>query len=152
MILTGRTPRLRADNYLHSLTAEVDDTADVKTTAERLMQKMKLIASIHENVLLNVEQAQQKQKRTYTARKGKQIFEGLVAGETMVKMKKPGKKKALTASCEGPYLFVAHTNGVGNLDFEEGSRICIIQDADGNQWERSRRDLQIYHTPQNQKS
>jgi len=34
MILTGRTPRLRADNYLHSLTAEVDDIADVETTAE----------------------------------------------------------------------------------------------------------------------
>jgi hypothetical protein len=57
MILIGRTPRLRADNYLHSLTAKVDDTADVETTVERLMQKMKLIASIHENVLLNVEQA-----------------------------------------------------------------------------------------------
>ncbi len=37
MILTGRTPRLRADNYLHSLTAEVDDTADVETTAEQFM-------------------------------------------------------------------------------------------------------------------
>jgi hypothetical protein len=152
MILTGRTPRLRADNYLHSLTAEVDDTTDVETTAEWLVQKMKLIASIHENVLLNVEQAQQKQKRTYAARKGKHTFEGLVAGETMVKMKKLGKKKALTASWEGPYLFVTHTDGIGNLDFEEGNMICIIQDTDGNQWERSRRDLQIYHTPQNQKS
>jgi hypothetical protein len=80
--------------------------------------------------------------------KGKQAFEGLVARETMVKMKKPGKKKALTASWEGPYLFVAHTDGIGNLDFEEGSRVCIIQDADGNQWERPRRDLQVYHTPQ----
>jgi hypothetical protein len=39
------------------LTAEVDDITDVETTAERLMQKMKLIASIHENVLLNVKQA-----------------------------------------------------------------------------------------------
>jgi len=29
MILTGRTPRLRANNYLHSLTAEVDDAVDV---------------------------------------------------------------------------------------------------------------------------
>jgi hypothetical protein len=116
------------------------------------MQNMKLIASIHENVVLNVEQAQQKQKRTYATRKGKQTFEGLVAGEIMVKMKKPGKKKALTASWEGPYLFVAHTDGIGNLDFEEGSRICIVQDADGNQWERPRRDLQVYHTPQGQKS
>ncbi len=55
---------------------------------------MKLIASIHENVLLNVEQAQKKQKKTYATRKGKQTFEGLVAGETMVKMKDLGKKKA----------------------------------------------------------
>ncbi len=67
-------------------------------------------------------------------------------------MKKPGKKKALTASWEGPYLFVTHVDGIGNLDFEEGSRICIIQDADGNQWERPRRDLQVYHTSQSQKS
>jgi len=146
MILTGRTPRLRADNYLHSLTAVVDDTTDVETIAEQFMHKMKLIASIHENVLLNVEHAQQKQKRTYATRRGKQAFEGLVAGQTMVKMRKPGKKKALTAGWEGPYQFVAHTDGMGNLDFEEGSRISILQDADGNQWERPRRDLQVYHT------
>ncbi len=105
---------------------------------------MELIASIHESVLLNVEQAQQKQTSTYATRKGKHLFEGLVAGETMVKMKKPGKpgkKRALTASWEGPYQFVGHTNGKGNFDFEEGCRICIIQDGDGCQWERSRRDL-----------
>ncbi len=106
---------------------------------------MELIASIHENVLLNVEQAQKKQRKTYATRKGKHLFEGLVAGEMMVKMKKPRKKRALTASWEGPYRFVGHTDGKGNLDFEEGSRMCIIQDVDGHQWERSRRDLQIYH-------
>jgi hypothetical protein len=77
------------------------------------------------------------------------LFDGLVAGETMVKMKKPGKKKALTASWEGPYQFVGHTDGKGNFDFKEGCRICIIQDADGRQWERSRTDLQIYYTPPN---
>jgi hypothetical protein len=59
----------------------------------------------------------------------------------MVKMKKLGKKKALTSSWERPYQFVVYADGIGNLDFEEGSRICIIQDADGNQWERSYRDL-----------
>jgi hypothetical protein len=121
MILTGRTPHLRADNYLQALTAETDDIADVDTTAEQFMQKVRLIASIHENVLLNVEQAQKKQKRAYVTRKGKQIFEGLIAGETMVKMRKPGKKKALTASWEGPYLFVAHTDELGNFDADEGS-------------------------------
>jgi hypothetical protein len=103
------------------LTAEVDDTADVEITTEQFMQKVRLIASIHENVMLNVERAQQKQKRAYVTRKGKHAFEDLVAGETMVKMKKPGKKKALTASWEGPYLFVAHIDGIGNLDFDEGS-------------------------------
>jgi len=148
MILTGRTPRLRADNYLHSLIVEVDDATGVETTTEQFMQKVKLIASIHENVQLNVGQAQQKQKRAYATKKGKHVFEGLVAGEMMVKMKKPGKKKALTASWEGPYLFVAHTDGIRNLNFEEGSRVCIVQDADGNQWERPRRDFQVYHTPQ----
>jgi hypothetical protein len=48
--------------------------------------------------LLNVEHAQKKQRNTYANRKGKHLFEGLVAGETMVKMKKPGKKRALAAS------------------------------------------------------
>jgi hypothetical protein len=98
MILIGHTPHLRADNYLHSLIVVVDEIVDAKTTVEQFMQNMKLIASIHENVLLNVEQAQQKQKKTYATRKGKQTFEGLVIGQTMVKMKKPRKKKALTSS------------------------------------------------------
>jgi len=31
----------------------------------------------------------------------------------MVKMKKLGKKKALTSSWEGPYQFVAHEDGIG---------------------------------------
>jgi hypothetical protein len=41
---------------------------------------MKLIISIHENVLFNVKHAQQKQKKTYATRRGKQTFEGLVVG------------------------------------------------------------------------
>jgi hypothetical protein len=125
-----------------------DDDVDVEVATTQFLQKVKLIASIHENVLLNVEQAQKKQKKTYDSRKGKHIFEGLVAGETMVKMKKPGKKKALAASWEGPYQFIGHVDGKGNFDLEEGSRICIIQDVDGHQWERSRMDLQIYHAQQ----
>jgi len=147
MILTGRSPRLRADNYLNALTDVTDDSANVEVAAAQFLQKVRLITSIHESILLNVEQAQQKQKSTYATKKGKHLFEGLVAGETMVKMKKPGKKRALTASWEGPYQFVGHADGKGNFDFEEGCRICIIQDGDGRQWERSRRDLQIYYTP-----
>jgi hypothetical protein len=145
MILIGRTPRLRADNYLHTLTQVTDDGVDAEVAAAQFLQKMELIVSIHEDVLLNVEQAQKKQRKTYTTRKGKHMFEGLITGETMVKMKKPGKKRALAASWEGPYRFIGHADGKGNFDFEEGCRMCTIQDAEGNQWERFRRDLQIYH-------
>jgi hypothetical protein len=147
MILTGRTPQLRADNYLQALTAETDDGVDMETIAAQFLQKVELIASIHNNVLLNVEQAQKQQKKVYVARRGKHLFEGLIAGQTMVKMKKPGKRRALTTSWEGPYQFIGHSNGKGNLDFEEGCRLCIIQDADGHQWERFRRDLQIFYAP-----
>jgi len=66
----------------------------------------------------------------------------------MVKMKKPGKKKTLIASWEGPYQSIRHANGKGKFDFEEGSKICIIKDANGYQWERSCKDLQIYHVLQ----
>ncbi len=45
----------------------------------------------------------------------------------MVKMKKPGRKRALAASWEGPYRFIRHADGEGNFDFEDGSRICIVQ-------------------------
>jgi hypothetical protein len=107
----------------------------------QFLQKMKLITSIHKSVLLNVEQAQQKQRRTYATRKGKHTFEGLVAGETMVKMKKPGRKRALAASWEGPYQFIGHADGEGNFDFEDGSRVCIVQDANGRQWKRLCKDL-----------
>jgi hypothetical protein len=129
MILIGRTPRFRADNYLHALTQVTDDGVDVEVAAAQFLQKMELIASIHEDVLLNVEQAQKKQRKTYAARKGKHLFEGLITGETMLKMKKPGKKRALAASWEGPYRFIGHADGKGNFDFEEGCRMCTIQDA-----------------------
>jgi hypothetical protein len=145
MVLTGRSPRLRADNYLSALTSVVNDGVDVEQIATQFLEKVKLIARIHESVLLNVKQAQKRQRSTYANRKGKHMFEGLIAGETMVKMKRPGKRRALAASWEGPYRFIGHVDGKGNYDFEEGCRLCIIQDAEGKQWERSRRDLQIYH-------
>jgi len=87
---------------------------------------VELIGSIHNNVMCNVEHAQKQQKKIYAARRGKHLFEGLVTGQTMVKMKKLGKIRALTASWEGPYQFIGHTYGKGNLDFEEGCRLCII--------------------------
>jgi hypothetical protein len=60
MIMIGHAPHLKADNYLHSLTIMVDDNVDVEIIIAQFLQKMKLIASIHENVLFNVEQAQKK--------------------------------------------------------------------------------------------
>ncbi len=147
MVLTSRSPRLRADNYLRTLTNVVDDGVDVEQLAAQFLEKVELIASIHKSVLINVEHAQKKQRSTYASKKGKHMFEGLIAGETMVKMKKPGKKRALAASWEGPYQFIGHVDGKGNHDFEEGCRLCIVQNADGRQWERSRRDLQIYYMP-----
>jgi hypothetical protein len=130
--MIGCIPHFKVDNYLHSLIAVIDDTIDAETTIEQFLQKMKLIASIHENVLLNVEQAQKKQNKTYAIRIEKQTFEGLVVGLTMVKMKKPMKKKALTSSWEGPYQFVGHADGNGNVDFEEGNKVCIIKVAKGH--------------------
>jgi hypothetical protein len=111
---------LRAENYLQALTTKVDDGVDMETATAQFLQKVELIANIHNNVLLNVEQAQQQQRKVYAAKRGKHLFEGLTASQTMVKMKKPGKRRALTASWEGPYQFIGHSNGKGNLDFEEG--------------------------------
>jgi hypothetical protein len=55
MVLTGRSPHLRADNYLSALTSVVDDGNNVEQIAAQFLEKVKLIASIHESVLLNVE-------------------------------------------------------------------------------------------------
>jgi hypothetical protein len=103
MIMIGHTPCLKVDNYLHSMIVVIDDIVDVKTTTKQNFQEMKLITNIHENVILNVEQTQKKKKMTYAIRKGKQTFEGLVVGHTLVKMKKLKKKKLLTSSWEGPH-------------------------------------------------
>jgi hypothetical protein len=103
----------------------------VENVAEQFLEKVQLIASIHKDVLFNVGQAQKKQRATYANRSGKHLFEGLVAGVSMVKMKLPGKRRALSASWEGPYQFVEHADGKGDFDFEEGCRICVVQDASG---------------------
>jgi hypothetical protein len=48
----------------------VDDAIDTTTITKQFIKKMKLISSIHKNVLLNVEQVQKKQKRAYATKKG----------------------------------------------------------------------------------
>jgi len=54
----------------------------------------------------------------------------------MVKMKKPRKKKFLTSSWGGPYLFVGYSNKIGDIEFDEGHKLCIVRDANEHQWER----------------
>jgi len=68
MILTGRSPRFRADNCLNTLTDVIDDTSTMEDMATQSLEKVRLIASIHKNVLLNEEQAQKKQRNTYANR------------------------------------------------------------------------------------
>jgi hypothetical protein len=41
----------------------VDDAIDITINVKHFIKKMKLVASIHENVLLKVEQAQKKFKK-----------------------------------------------------------------------------------------
>jgi hypothetical protein len=60
MILIGQSPRLRANNYLNALTDTINDGVDVEDVVAQFLEKVRLIASIHESVLLNVEQAQKK--------------------------------------------------------------------------------------------
>jgi hypothetical protein len=50
MIMTGRTPRFRANKYLHALIVVIDDNVDLEVAATLFLQKMKLITNIHENV------------------------------------------------------------------------------------------------------
>jgi len=45
----------------------------------------------------------------------------------MVKMKKLGKKKALTSNWEGPYQFVAHANGIGNLILKKETKYASLK-------------------------
>ncbi len=47
------------------------NSADAETIIKQFLQNMKLVANIHENVQINVEQTQKKQKETYATRKGK---------------------------------------------------------------------------------
>jgi hypothetical protein len=70
---------LRADNFLQALTAETDESENVEVLAAQFLLKVELIASLHDDVLVNVEQAQRRQKKSYAARKSKHLFEGLIA-------------------------------------------------------------------------
>jgi hypothetical protein len=110
-----------------------------------MVEKLKLIFYIHASVLEDVDQAQTRQHRSYAARKGKQEFSRLEAGRTMVKMRKPGKKRTLLANWERPYTFVKYKDEKCCKEFDDGYQVCILQGIDGKQWERAMRDLHVFH-------
>jgi hypothetical protein len=101
MVLTGRTPRLTCDNGLSTFTNVQKDELTLDEMMQLMMEKLKFISDMHSYILENVDQTQKRQCRSYAARKGKQEFSGLEEKRTMVKMRKPRKKKAQLANWEG---------------------------------------------------
>ncbi len=51
---------MRADNFLQALTTETDESENVEVLAAQFLQKVELIASLHDDVLVNVEHAQRR--------------------------------------------------------------------------------------------
>jgi hypothetical protein len=113
MIMTNRTPRLTIDNRLSSLTHIMEGRIVHEEMSLHMVSKMKLVVQLHESLLQNVDQTQKKHKRTYAARKGWVWFHFFEDGKVLIKMRKPGKKKSLLASWEGPYMFANYKDGRG---------------------------------------
>jgi hypothetical protein len=74
------------------------------------------------------------------------MFHSFEDGKVLIKMKKLGKKKSLLASWEGLYLVAGYKDGKGCPEQDDGAKICIIKDKDGQTWQKRKQDLQIYHT------
>jgi hypothetical protein len=60
-------------------------------------------------------------------------------------MRKPRKRRALLGNWEGPYAFMKYNDEKGCKEFDDGNRVYIIKRIDGKQWERARRDLQVFN-------
>jgi hypothetical protein len=124
MILTGRNPRLTVDTKLAKLCEPMVDDRSADQIAEQMVYKLNLISSIHVAVLTNVAEAKKKQKHASEAHKGKQFFEGLQVG-SLVKMRRPGKKKGLQLSWEGPHKVMRYKDELGFLEFD-GCQVCLL--------------------------
>jgi hypothetical protein len=98
MLLIGRTPRLRADNFFNPMVHIFENDVEPSILVVHMIDKLQLIAKMHGEVEENVCQAWVCQKHACVSRKGKQMFLGLKEGITYVKMKKPRKKKSLVSS------------------------------------------------------
>jgi hypothetical protein len=97
MVLIGRTPRFTCDNGLSTFTNVENDELTMEEMMQLMVEKLKLTFYMYSSVLENVDQAQKRQRRSYATQKGKQEFVGLEERKTMIKMRKPGKKRALLA-------------------------------------------------------
>jgi uncharacterized protein YmfQ (DUF2313 family) len=78
-----------------------------------MVDKLKLISNMHSSVLENVDQTQKRKHRSYVVRKGKQEFARFEEGKTMVKMRKPRKRKALLGKWEGLHAFMKYKDEKG---------------------------------------
>jgi hypothetical protein len=76
---------------------------------------------------------------------GKHEFVGFEEEKTMVKMRKPRKRRALLTNWEGPYAFMKYKDEKGCREFDDGNRVHILKGIDGKQWERARHDLQVFN-------
>jgi hypothetical protein len=72
------------------------------------------------------------------------MFYGFVEGETYVKMKN-SKNKSLTSNWERSFMFVKYLDNNGFQEQDEGGKICAIKGKDEKMWDRSKKDLQIFH-------
>jgi hypothetical protein len=46
-------------------------------------------------------------------------------------------------------MFVSYLNGKGDENSNEGRKICFVKNANEQQWESPKRDLEIYDLGQN---
>ncbi len=133
MILIRQMYKLKVDNYLGLLTHVINDEIGMEKMAKHVIAKMELIVGMHFNILKYVEKVQHNQKKMYAFKKGKYMFPSFATRKDMVKMKKPGKKKALKANWERPYLFIRYVDEKELIESHEGGRICIIKGCDEDQ-------------------
>jgi hypothetical protein len=54
MLLKGRTPRLKADNFLNPLVQTFEDDAELSILVVEMIEKLQFIAKMHEEMNENV--------------------------------------------------------------------------------------------------
>jgi len=131
MVLTSRTLRLTYDSSLIAFINVEKEKLTLEEMTQLMVEKLKFISNMHSFVLENVDQSQKRQHKTYAAQKGKQKFVGFEKGKTMVKMRKPGKRRALLANWEGSYALMKYKDEKVCREFDDSSRVCIIKGIDG---------------------